>query len=166
MERSFSLAALLLAPDATASDVDALETMSREAAALGAAPVIVALPPDVAPPSGARVVRTKPGGARVTAIRLGMAQLTNTTARVVLLHPLTAEPSSASTLRALVQGFARAMPASDRIVALAGASLDHSPVLVPRDAWLELVTLGEGGLDALAARRPVHRVAVENAGEE
>jgi hypothetical protein len=29
---------------------------------------------------------------------------------------------------------------------------------VPRDAWLELVTVAESGLDAVAARRHVERV--------
>jgi len=31
---------------------------------------------------------------------------------------------------------------------------------VPRDAWLELVTIAENGLDAVAARRRVERVDV------
>ena len=48
--------------------------------------------------------------------------------------------------------------APDVLVAFAGEPLDASPVMIPRDAWLELVTVGEGGIDALAARRRIERV--------
>jgi hypothetical protein len=34
-------------------------------------------------------------------------------------------------------------------------------VLIPRDAWLELMTVGESGMDAVAARRRVVRVSPE-----
>jgi hypothetical protein len=83
-----------------------------------------------------------------------MAQLANSPAQVVLLLPLGAR-SSLVDLLSLIDASKRAPHA---IVAFAGASLDESPVLVPRDAWLELVTVAENGLDAVAARRRVERV--------
>ena len=89
------------------------------------------------------------------ALRLGMAQLTNTTARTVLLYPLRGAHPPLEALLALLDAAKRADGA---IVAFAVASLDDAPVMVPRDAWLELVTLGEVGLDALATRRRVQRV--------
>jgi hypothetical protein len=85
-----------------------------------------------------------------------MAQLANTSARVVLLLPHDAPAASLVELLSMVDAAKRA---PDVIVAFVGAPLDASPVLIPRDAWLELVTVGENGLDALAARRRVERVA-------
>jgi hypothetical protein len=151
----FPLAALLVAQDAAESDAEPLASMARDATAAGAAQLVVALPPGVQAPEGARVVRTKPGGSAVTALRLGMAQLTNTTARAVLVVPLRGAHPPLVSLLALVDVGKRG---GDELVVLAGAALDASPVLIPRDAWLELVTLGEGGMDAVAARRGVLRV--------
>jgi hypothetical protein len=151
----FPFAALLVAHDAAEADAEPLAAMARDAIAVGAAPLVVALPPGVQPPEGTRVVRTKPGGSHVTALRLGKAQLTNTTARAVLLVPLHGVHPPLFSLLALVDA---AKGGGDSLIGLADASLDVSPVLVPRDAWLELVTLGEGGMDAVAARRGVQRV--------
>jgi hypothetical protein len=101
------------------------------------------------------VVRTRDSGSRIGAIRLGMAQLANTPARVVLLIPQAGSSPSVVALLSLLDAAKRA---PDAVVAFAGAPLDESPVLVPRDAWLELVTVAENGLDAVAARRRVERV--------
>ena len=154
-EHPFALAALIVAHDATELDADTLASIARTAIELGALPVVVALPPGVEVPPGVRVVRTRPGGAPTLALRLGMAQLTNTTARAVLLHPLRGAQPPLDALLALLDAAKRA---DDAIVAFAVDSLDDAPVMVPRDAWLELVTLAEGGLDALATRRRVQRV--------
>ncbi|MEO6525356.1 MAG: hypothetical protein ABIP93_01895 [Gemmatimonadaceae bacterium] len=153
--RPASLAALLLAHDATEDDTDTLDDMTRTALEVGAAPIVVALPAGVEPPPRARVVRSRPGGPLITALRLGMAQLTNSPASAVLLLPLRGIHPRRDSLRALVDG---AKGAGDAIVAFEDASLDDAPVLIPRDAWLELVTMGEGGLGALAERRRVLRV--------
>jgi hypothetical protein len=153
--RPTSLAALLLAHDATEDDAETLDEMTRAAIELRAAPIIIALPAGVDPPSGARVVRSRPGGTSITALRLGMAQLTNSPARAVLLFPLRGAHPRRDALLALVLG---ATSAADAIVAFEDTPLDQAPVLIPRDAWLELVTMGEGGLDALGARRRVQRV--------
>ena len=154
-ERPFALAALLVAHDATELDADTLASMARAALELGAAPVVVALPPVVEAPPAVRVVRTRPSGAQSMAVRLGMAQLTNTIARTVLLYPLRGAHPPFDTLVALLEAARRV---EDAIVAFVDVSLDDAPVMVPRDAWLELVTLGDGRLDALATRRRVLRV--------
>ena len=148
-------AALLLAHDATDADAAALDALARDATTLGAALVVVALPPDVETSAGTRAVRVKRGAPFITALRLGMAQLTNTTARAVLLVPLRGAHRPLVSLLALLDDAKRG---GDALIAFEGAALDDSPVLVPRDAWLELVTLGEGGIDAVAARRGVQRV--------
>jgi hypothetical protein len=155
MPPQFPFAALLLAHDATDADVAALESLARDAATIGATTVVVALPSNVQAPGSTRVVRVKLGGAPVTALRLGMAQLTNTSARAVLLVPLRGAHRPLGSLLALLDGAKRS---GDALVALENAGLDESPVLVPRDAWLELVTLGEDGIDAIATRRGVRRV--------
>ena len=145
---------LILAPSATTADEPRLAAMAHTSAAIGASPIVVALPPGVEPPAGSRVVRVKPSASVIGAIRLGMAQLTNTTATAAILWPLAADSVSASTLLSVLSASALDPHA---LVAVAGP-LDDAPLLVPRDAWLELVTLGEGGLDALAARRRTVRV--------
>ena len=153
-EQVFPLAGLVAAPRATAAAGVRILELARMVADAGAAPVIVAAPPDVAL-EGLRVVRTRPQGTEIAAIRLGMAQLTNTVARAVLLVPVDAASTTLTSLLALVDAAKRAEGA---MVALEGATLDRSPLVVPRDAWLELVTLGESGMDAVAARRRLVRV--------
>ena len=156
--RVFPFAGLLVAHDAMPADSVRLADLARAMADAGASPVVVAVAPGVDPPADVRVVRTRPQGPPIAAIRLGMAQLANTVAQAVLLVPLGAERASLVALLALVDGAKRDLQA---IIALDGAVLDTSPVLVPRDAWLELVTLGESGMNAVAARRRVLRVTGE-----
>ena len=153
--RAFPFAALVLAHDALEGQASRIAALARTASDAGALPVIVAVPFDVELPSNARVVRARAGGRAITAIRLGMAQLTNTVARAALLAPQGAAETSLVALLALVDA---AKHATDAIVAFEDAPLDGSVLVVPRDAWLEMVTLGEGGLDAMAARRRVVRV--------
>lgn len=153
-EKDFPLAALLLAQDVVSSDSYDVEEMASIAHELGATPIVVALAAGAEPPSGVRVARTKPRGSAITAIRLGMAQLTNSTAKMVLLWPHAGMQPPLVAMLALLD---EAKRSRDAIVAFDGASLDASPLMIPRDAWLDLVTLGEEGLDALAARRSVVR---------
>lgn len=153
--QAFPIAALVLGHDAHPSRIDALSALVTRARDLGASPVVAAVPPGIELPAPARVVRTREAGSRIGAIRLGMAQLANTAARVVMILPHAASDASLVELLSLVDAAKRA---PDAVVAFAGAPLDESPVIVPRDAWLELVTVGESGLDALAARRRVERV--------
>ena len=109
--------------------------------------MVVALAPEVDAPPGTRVVRTRANGSAIAAIRLGMAQLTNTVAR----RPARAARRGAASLVALLSLVDAAKRDEQAIVAFSSASLDESAVLLPRDAWLELVTVGESGLDAVAA---------------
>lgn len=154
----FPFAGLLIAHDASPADGSRIADLTRTIAASGASPVVVALAPDADAPASARVVRTRAGGSAITAIRLGMAQLTNTPARSVLLVPLGAACCSLVELLALVDAAKRDEQA---IVTRATSRLDESAMLLPRDAWLELVTVGEGGMDAVAKRHRVVRVPAE-----
>ena len=155
----FPFAGLLIAHDASETDASRLAELARTVADAGASPVVVALAQDVAAPPSARVVRTREHGSAIAAVRLGMAQLTNTVARAVLLVPLRADRTSLVTLLSLVDAAKRDEAA---MIAFSNADLDESAVLLPRDAWLELVTVGESGMDAVAARRRVVRVSAES----
>jgi len=154
----FPFAGLVVGHDAAPGDAHRLAALTRTLADAGASPVIVALAPDVDAPAGGRVVRTRRSGSAIAAIRLGMAQLTNTVARAALLVPLDGEAPTLVALLALVDA---AKVDAQALVAFANARLDESAVLLPRDAWLELVTVGESGMDAVAARRRTIRVAAE-----
>jgi hypothetical protein len=154
--RTYPFAALVLAHDATESNGVQVARVAGAAADAGAMPVVVAAPFDLELPSDARLVRTRPGGSAIAAIRVGMAQLTNTVARAAVVAHHAAPRSSLVAMLSLVDAAKRAQ---DAVVAFAGDSLDRSVFVVPRDGWLELVTVGESGLEAVAARRRVVRIA-------
>ena len=153
--RAFPFAALVLAHGATESDAPSIAELAATATEVGAMPVIVAAPFDCELPAGARLVRTRSGGSAIAASRVGMAQLTNTVARAAIVAPHAATETSLVALLALVDAARRS---TDAIVAFEHATLDEGVLVVPRDAWLELVTLGESGMSAVAARRRVVRV--------
>jgi hypothetical protein len=83
-----------------------------------------------------------------------MAQLSNTSARYALLWPLESA-AGADAVRALVTAVASQRPS---FASLDGDDLDHDPVMLAREAWLELMTLGEQGMTAIASRLGLHRV--------
>jgi hypothetical protein len=153
--QAFPIAALVLGHDADPSRTTALDALVATARDAGAAPVVAAVPPGIELAAPARVVRTRASSSRIGAIRLGMAQLANSSARFVLLLPLSGGGPSLVELLSLIDASKRT---PEGMIAFAGATLDESPVVIPRDAWLELVTLAENGLDAVAARRRVERV--------
>ena len=153
--RAFPLAALVLAHDAGDGDAARIADVARTATEAGATPVVVAAPFECELPAGTRLVRTRPGGSAIAAIRVGMAQLTNTVARAAILARHGARETSLMSLLALVDASKRS---EDAIVAFEQAPLDGSVLIVPRSAWLELVTLGETGMSAVTARHRVVRV--------
>jgi hypothetical protein len=146
---------VILAPRATSADHDRVATMVESARSL-AGYVVVVVPKGWRAPPRSRVVHVAPGVSAIGAIRAGMAQLSNTPAPYALLWPLEAGAVDVARLRVLVADVARKRPA---VGALAGDDVEHAPVMVARDAWLDLMTLGEQGIGAVAERRGVHRVA-------
>lgn len=153
--QAFPFAALVLAHDAAEPDAPRVAELARAAAEAGAMPVVVAARFDLELPASARLVRTRAGGSAIAAIRVGMAQLTNTVARAAIVAHHDARQSSLIALLALIDAAGRS---TDAIVAFEQAALDGGVLVVPRDAWLELVTLGENGMSAVATRRRVVRV--------
>src|SRR5689334_7722275 len=100
--KAYPIAALVLGHDADPSRTAALGTLAAAAHDVGAAPVVAAIPPGIQLPAPTRTVRTRPSGTRIGAIRLGMAQLANTPARVVLLLPHIGDALSLVELLALI----------------------------------------------------------------
>lgn len=148
--------AVVILADGAADDARPLvDTMLATARVLGAAPLVVAGPRGWAAHAGARVVHLATGASRTSALRAGMAQLGNSPARYALVWPVGAI-TDAARLEALLRDAARTRPA---FALLEGDDPDRAPVLVGRDAWLDLMTLGEQGMAAVGARCGVHRVA-------
>ena len=152
--KDFATAAVILANEGgiTTPSLDELVGAAREA---GAGPIVVVVPRGYTAPAGGRTVHVPLRSTRISAIRAGMAQLANTPSRFAMLMPRTLASVDAGSMRLLVEQIA-AEPGA--LIARDGASLDDSPVIVARDAWLELLTLGEQGMDAVAGRRGVLRV--------
>jgi hypothetical protein len=155
-EPELVIAVVILAPRAMPSDRDQVVEMVETARSV-ASYVAVVVPKGWRAPPRSRVVHVAPGVSPIGAIRAGMAQLSNTPARYALLWPLARGPVDVARLRALVSGVAGDRPA---LAALEGDDVEHAPLMIARDAWLDLMTLGEQGMAAVAARRGLHRVAV------
>lgn len=152
-------AAVLLAEAATADDSMRLDAMMHAASAAGADPVVMVTTRGVPASTGARGTAVAPGAPAISAIRAGMALLANSAVRHALLWRFDARADAVpvATLRALADAASRS---TSVVTALDGAALDQTPVMIARDAWLELMTLGEQGLDALATSRGVQRVPI------
>ena len=150
-----SFAVVILAPRATATDAPRIADMVSTSRDAGAGAVVVAVPRGFRSPERSRVVHVGPGAGAIGAIRAAMSQLANTSVRAAMLWPIAQAPPSTVPIRTLLDA-ATAEPAD--LVAFEGDDLSTSPVLIARDAWLDLVTLGEQGLDVLAARKTLRRV--------
>jgi len=153
MSDAMRIAAVLLAH--ATDDAVQLQSMVDDLRAISAHPVVVTMAPASIAPADVRVVRMQAHAAFITAVRMGMAQLTNTPVQWALLWTQSATVPGVARLRDLVAGIPAARSA---LVAMEGGDLDTGPVLIGRTAWLELMTVGEAGMSALAARHPVHRV--------
>jgi hypothetical protein len=153
--------AVVIAGAMRSGDDASVQAMVRAARAAGANPVVVVVPRGLslqAPIAGASLATVGANGSRIAAVRAGMALLANTSVGFVLLWPFEpGAPADAAPLRALAD---EARGSGAAMIAIAGAELDRSPVLVARDAWLEVMTLGEQGLEAVAARRGVRTIAL------
>jgi hypothetical protein len=143
------MAAVLLAHEP--HPAPSLPAMIDAALQAGAQPVVVVLARDADAPANVRVARVNRGATRISALRAGMALLTNTTARLALVWPAEGDAAVDANAVAALVGHAREHGAA--VTALAAMDLDHSPVIVARDAWLELMTLGEQGIGAVVAKR-------------
>ena len=147
------LAAVVLAHGAMDDDA-ALAARVATARAAGAEVIVVALARGRVPPAGALTARVAANAPRISALRAGLALLANRPARLALLLPEGTAPD-AYDLPALVAAARREGAA---VTAFVACDLDAPPVIVEREAWLELLTLGEQGIGAVAARRGLHLI--------
>lgn len=154
-EQEFPLAAVIVAGRAAGSDGDRIAEMVQAARDAGADPIVVAVPRGWRAPSRTRVAHVAPGAPPISAVRAGMAQLSNTSARFALLWPLAASAPDVVSLLALVDDVKRERA---DVTAFAGDDLASGPVIIARDAWLELMTIGEQGILAFATRRGLRLV--------
>jgi hypothetical protein len=129
----------------------ALPAMIDAAVLAGAHPVVVVLARDADAPPNVRAARVSAGASRIGALRAGMALLTNTPARLALVWPMERDATVDANAIASLVTHARQHGAA--VTAFSAADLDRSPVIVARDAWLELMTLGEQGMAAVVAKR-------------
>jgi hypothetical protein len=88
-ERPF--ATVILAGGAAGADGERIAEMVQAARAAGADAVVCAVPRGWRAPERARVVHVAPGAPPISALRAGLAQLGNSTARYVMIWPLGAE---------------------------------------------------------------------------
>lgn len=148
------LAAVLMDQGAEPATLRAAVDAARGA---GARPIVLVLPRGAEAPADTRVVHVNDGARTISALRAGMALLTNTTARLALVWPLGAGQASvpADAVLALVSA---ARDSGAAVTALADDDLERAPIVIARDAWLDLVTIGEQGMAAVATRRGLHLV--------
>lgn len=146
-----SVAAVLLS--AAPSGVD-LQSAVDDVTRAGAHPVVIVLARDTPAPSDARVARVKVDASWITCVRTGMALLANTPAHLALVATLSNDPRVDDASLAALISAAHASGAA--VTAIDPAALAHGPIVVARDAWLDLLTLGQQGIDAVVARRGVH----------
>ena len=149
-------AVVILAGRASGGDRARVTEMVQTARTVGAHAIVVVVPRGWRSPPQSRVVHVAPGASAINGVRGGMAQLTNTPARHALLWPLEASSAGVDRLRTLVTEAHRQHAA---LSAIDGDDLDRSPVMIARDAWLDLMTLGEQGMEAVAARCGIARIA-------
>jgi len=130
----------------------------------GADPVIAVVPPDTEVPAGARgVVNAKPKDEQVKSLRLGLAQLANTSVGGVLVWPVDYPFALATSALAVVDAARRTD--APIVVPVHDGARGH-PVWFARDTWRELMTVADGGARAVVhsygAR--VHEVPVNDPG--
>ena len=156
--KDHSFAVVILAARATPSDRERVAGMVQVAREAGAQAIVAAVPRGWRAPPYSRVVHVAPGASAISAIRSGMAQLSNTSVRHAMLWPLEAADAGVARLAALVRG---AQSEEAALALLEGDDVEHAPLMIARDAWLDLMTLGEQGMSALGDRRGLHRVAID-----
>lgn len=126
--------------------IDAACDTARDA---GLSPVVAVLPPGVAAPTSAiNVVNPKADGEQVASLRLGLAQLANTTVVGVVIWPVDHPFVTLESVLAIIDGARRT---GAPIVRPQFEGEHGHPVFFHRDTWRELMTVADGG-----AREVVH----------
>ena len=126
--------------------IDAVVETARLA---GADPIVVVVPPGFAAPAGVRaVVNPNAAGEQIKSVRLGLGQLTNSTAVGALLWPVDHPFVRLESALAVIDAAKRT--GAPIVIPTYEGRRGH-PAWFVRDAWRELVTVADGG-----ARTVVH----------
>jgi molybdenum cofactor cytidylyltransferase len=126
--------------------------------------VIAVVPPGTDVPAGARsVVNAKPKDEQVKSLRLGLAQLANTSVGGVLVWPVDHPFALATSALAVVDAARRT--GAPIVVPVHEGKRGH-PVWFARETWRELMTVTDGGARAVvhAYDARVHEVPVSDPG--
>jgi CTP:molybdopterin cytidylyltransferase MocA len=140
-------------PKAAATNPDGdtfTECITRTAREAGADPIIVVAPKAHTVPVGTRRVENADSGSDpVVSLRLGLAQLANTSVRGTLVWPVDCPFVKQETVAALVEAAASRNP----VIAVPsyGARRGH-PAWFAREVWTELMTVENGGARAVVRR--------------
>ena len=125
-------------PDGTRF-VDRIAAVASEA---GAGIIIVVLPPGIGRPLGTQFVRGDPDAEQITSLRLGLAQLANTSVAGVLVWPVDHPHVSRQTVVDVLDEFRRAH--APIVIPTFGGRRGH-PSLFARETWRELMTVERDG---------------------
>ena len=141
--------------------VDAVVETARLA---GADPIVVVVPPGFAAPGGVRaVVNPNAAGEQIKSVRLGLGQLTNSTAVGALLWPVDHPFVRLESALAVIDAAKRT--GAPIVIPTYEGRRGH-PAWFVRDTWRELVTVADGGARAVVHADPtrVIEVSVTDAG--
>lgn len=125
-------------PDGTRF-VDRVAAVASEA---GAGTIIAVLPPGIGRPLGTQFVRGDPDAEQIVSLRLGLAQLANTSVAGVLVWPVDHPHVSRATVIAVIEEFRRAQ--APIVIPTFGGRRGH-PSLFARETWRELMTVERDG---------------------
>jgi molybdenum cofactor cytidylyltransferase len=126
------------------------QSIARAAGEAGADPIIVVTHGNQEAPAGTRRVENPdPTSDPVVSLRLGLAQLANTSVQGALIWPVDCPFVKADTVTTLVQ----AVASRDAVIAVPsyGARRGH-PSWFAREVWYELMTVEDGGARAVMKR--------------
>jgi CTP:molybdopterin cytidylyltransferase MocA len=141
-----------------------LDVVAEHCVTCGADPVIAVVSPATDLPAGVRgVVNAKPKDEQVKSLRLGLAQLANTSVDGVLVWPVDHPFARATSGLAVVDAARRT--GAPIVVPVHDGKRGH-PVWFARETWRELMTVADGGARAVvhAYGVRVHEVPVSDAG--
>ncbi len=143
------------------ADPAALAAAVQRVAEAGASPVVVPLPAGAARPPGAQIVTIGQGVTGIGTLRRAMAALANTPAVGLLLWD-TALGGTPRAARAVLE---TAQRTGAPIVIAEDRGRPVTPTWYARGVWLDLMTAGEMGLDAVHDRheQALERVEVRDA---
>lgn len=120
-----------------------IDAVAATAAAAGADPVIVVLPPGFVAPAGTRAVtNARPQGEQIESVRLGLAQLVSVAVGGALVWPVDHPYVRVESVLAMLDAARRT---GAPIVLPSHAGRRGHPAYFARSTWRELMTVADGG---------------------